>query len=317
VSETVDSFYAVLLAEARIKLAESLVADAEQLEALTAKQIEAGKGTATEKTRVRMAVEAAIQALHGHEFELAVAKAKLRPLIGRTASDPDFEVVGTLDVKAVVPVPELQDAIALAEAHRPDLTSDRTAIAQSAATVHWEQRKAKPQVAITPGWSYQYQRQITGFRNGSLLDVGVQFALPVSDRNQGNIRKAQWQLAETRLNHQANVADVRAEIEIVIASYADAVEDVTEHDDPATLKAALEMAKKADAEFQTNQRKLVELLDIRRVSSEQQIRHVEFQAAYWRALNKLNTVVGLTAYDPATAKTVPIEYGKAKEPAKK
>ena len=63
------------------------------------------------------------------------------------AADADFEVVGTLGVKAMISVPDLRAALALAEQHRPDLIADRSAIAQSAA-VHLEQRRAKPQNPI-------------------------------------------------------------------------------------------------------------------------------------------------------------------------
>src|SRR5262249_10270583 len=157
--------------------------ETKQIQALVGKQAEAKKAGDVDKNQVRLAVHEALLAVHARELDLASLKARLRPLIGRTATDPDFAVVGALRVKGVVPVPDLKAAIALAELHRPDLISDRNSIAQAGAVVNLEQRKAKPQVAITPGWSYQYQRNITGFRNGSMLDVGVQFSLPITDRN--------------------------------------------------------------------------------------------------------------------------------------
>jgi len=317
VSDTVDTFYAALQAEGLLRLARENLEDAEQLQSALAERAAAGKATVADADRAKLAVLDATLALSEREMNLKIAKAKLRPLIGRTARDSDFDVVGTLDVKAVVPVPELEEALTLAEAHRPDLAGGRHAIAQAAAAITSEQRKAKPQVTLQPGWSYQYQRAITGFRNGSLLDVGVQFSLPLTDRNQGNIRKAQWQLAEARFTHAADLADVRAEVEMAVAAYDDAVDDVTHNNDPATLAAAIELGKKARTEFDTGQRKLVELLDARRAALDRRERDVEFRGTYWRALNKLNAVVGLTAYDPATSKTVPVEYGKDEEPKKK
>jgi cobalt-zinc-cadmium efflux system outer membrane protein len=303
----------VLQTEALVKIAQQDLEDARQLQAVIAKQTEGGKGSDAEKHRVRLLVLDATLALSGREQDAKNAKAKLRPLIGRTAADPDFEVVGTLDVTAVVPVPELKDAIALAEIHRPDLMSDRHTLARASASVHLEQRRAKPQVALTPGWSYQYQRNINGFRNGSMLDVGVQFSLPITDRNQGNIRKAQWQLAEAQYTNLANLADARAEVEVAVAAYDDAVDDITANNDPETLKGALALRRASDEDFAAGRRRLVEVLDARRVSSERQVRNIEFQATYWRTLNRLNTVVGLNAYDPATGAKTPVQYGKNKE----
>jgi cobalt-zinc-cadmium efflux system outer membrane protein len=313
VSQTVDTFYAVLQAEQMLKLAEEEHEEAKAVQALVAKQAAA---TEVEKNRIRLEVLELYLNIHARELDLATVKAKLRPLIGRTASDPDFEVVGTLDVKACVPVPDLRAAIALAEQHRPDLISDRHSVSQASAVIHLERRKAKPQMYITPGWSFQYQRQITGFPNGSMLDTGIAFTLPITDRNQGNIRKAQWQLAQARYTEMADTADVRAEVEIIIATYSDAVEDVTENDDPATLKGAIELRKKADTEYAAGQRKLNEVIDAHRAGAERQARHVEFLATYWRVLNRLNTVVGLHAYDHATGATIPVEYGKEKEKEK-
>ena len=61
----------------------------------------------------------------------------------------------------------------LADANRPDLISDRHEIAQASAHVELERRRARPQVSIVPGLTYQDQRHITGFRNGSLFDIGI------------------------------------------------------------------------------------------------------------------------------------------------
>ncbi len=52
--------------------------------------------------------------------------------------------------------------------------------------------------------------------------------------------------------------------------------------------------KKAETEFVAGQQRFVALLDARKIHQKWQKRHVEIQATYWRTLNKLNTVVGLT-----------------------
>jgi cobalt-zinc-cadmium efflux system outer membrane protein len=88
----------------------------------------------------------------------------------------------------------------LLEAHRPDLASRRKAIDQANALVQLERWKAWPEVAIQPGWTYQNQRSIDGFHNGSMFDIGISSTLPFTDRNQGNIRKAQALAAQRRFS---------------------------------------------------------------------------------------------------------------------
>src|SRR5262249_54781948 len=160
----------------------------------------------------------------------------------------------TLAVTGVVPPPKLEEALALAEAHRPDLLSGRKAIDEANAVVELERRRAKPQVAIQPGWSYYDQRHINGFRNGSMFDIGISTTLPLTDRNQGNIRKARAHLQERQLTYQGDRADALAEVEASVASYGDAVEHLTRFNTPETLKAAHDLRKNMEAAYRAGDR---------------------------------------------------------------
>jgi len=311
-AETVDRFYEVLQAEEFLKLAEKSYEEMKELQEQVGKLVAAGKAGEIETKRVRLEALEAMLNVHGRELDLASAKAKFRPLIGRSATDPDFDCVGKLEVKAVVPPPNLAEALTLAEAHRPDLHAARMAIAHAEAATSLERRRAKPQVAVQPGWSYQFQRPINGFPNGSMLDIGLSVTLPITDRNQGNIRRAELQARERAFTYEADRADILAEVEIVIAAYDDAVEDVTENNDPATLRDALELHAKIEAEFRAGNRKLVEVLDAHRAYRDRVARVVEFEATYWRMLNRLNAAVGLSAYDHERSMKRPVKYDEKK-----
>jgi cobalt-zinc-cadmium efflux system outer membrane protein len=244
---------------------------------------------------------------------LEIAKARLRPLIGRTAADPHYEVEGVLKVKAVVPPPKLEEAVALADAHRPDLIAGREAIEQANAVVELERRKGKPQVAIQPGWTYQNQRYVDGFRNGSMFDIGISTTLPFTDRNQGNIRKAKAAVEERQFSSQGDRADVLAEVESSLAIYADAVEHLTQFNTPETLQAAYSLRKNMEAAYRAGNRKLIELLDAQKAYQSRLARTIEFESTYWRALNGLNAAVGLKAYDQERAATQPLGKGAEKQ----
>ena len=47
-------------------------------------------------------------------------------------------------MSAVVPPPKLEEALKLADAHRPDLRAGRKVIDQANAVVEFERRRAKP-----------------------------------------------------------------------------------------------------------------------------------------------------------------------------
>ena len=302
-AQTVDAFYEVLADEAYFKLAEKNLEELMDLEKVTEELAKNKKVGALELDRIKLAVHEALLDRHDRELALDVAKTRLRPFLGRTAADADYEVEGVLTVTAVVPPPKLEEAVALAEAHRPDLLSGRKAIDQANAVLELERRKAKPQIAIQPGWSYYDQQEINGFRNGSMFDIGISTTLPITDRNQGNIRKAQAQVNERQFNYQGDRADALADVEASVANYSDAVEHLTLFNTPATLKAARNLRKNMEAAYRAGDRKLIELLDAHKAYRDRLAHVIEFESFYWRTLNSLNAAVGLRAYDPERAAT--------------
>jgi cobalt-zinc-cadmium efflux system outer membrane protein len=306
VARTVDVFYEVLEDDAYFKLSEKNLEELMDLEKLTEELAKDKKVGGLELDRIKLAVHEALLERHDRELALDLAKARLRPFLGRSAADADYEVDGTLTVTAVVPPPKLEEAVALAEAHRPDLVSGRKAIDQAQAVVELERRKAKPQVAFQPGWSYQDQAHQTAFRNGSMLDLGVYTTVPLTDRNQGNIRKAQAQVDERQFTYQGDRADALAEVEASVASYDDAVEHLTKFNTAETLKAAHDLRKNMIAAYRNGDRKLIELLDAQKSYLDRLGHVIEFESFYWRSLNKLNAAVGLKAYDPEKGATQPI-----------
>jgi cobalt-zinc-cadmium efflux system outer membrane protein len=306
-AQTVDAFYEVLADEEFLKLAKANHKELVEIEKVTQGLAKDKKAVTMELHRLKLAVLEAFLEIHERERILAAAKAHLRPLIGRSATDPDFELDGTLTVKAVVAPPKLADALALADANRPDLLSDLHDIDRAHAVVKLEKRKAKPDVSIIPGWSYQDQKHINGFRNGSMFDIGIATSLPLTNRNQGNIRKAQSVAREMQFTYQADRAEALAEVESTLADYEDAVEDLTQNNSPVTLKAAIDLWKEMAAAYRAGERRLVDLLDAHWAYRERLAHNVEFEATYLRKLNKLNMVVGVQAYDAGQSPTVPFE----------
>jgi cobalt-zinc-cadmium efflux system outer membrane protein len=313
IGHTVDAFYEVLTDQAYLKLAEENLAELRAMEKLTLAMAKAKKVGKLETDLVKLAVLEALLARHDRELELQVAKARLRPLLGRTAADPDYELEGVLTVSAVVPIPKLADALALAQANRPDLLSDQHSIAQARAQVEQERRKAWPSVSVIPGWTYQNQHSIDGFRNGSMFDIFLSTTLPITDRNQGNILKARSQEREQVRTYLADRADVLAEVEAAVVTYDDAVEHLTQFNSPVTLKSAYELRKNMEAAYKAGNRTLQESLLAHQAYRSRLAHVVEFESTYLRALNKLNMVVGLNAYDQKTQATQRVQYDQGKK----
>jgi cobalt-zinc-cadmium efflux system outer membrane protein len=304
---TVDAFYEVLSDDAYFKLSEKYLEDLMELEKVTQEMAKDKKVGPLELDRMKLAVHEALLERHDRELALEVAKTRLRPLIGRTAADEDYEVEGKLEVTAVVPPPKLEEVLALAEAHRPDLIASKKAIELANATLEHERKKAKPSVAIQPGYTFQNQHYVDGYRNGSSFDIGLSMTLPFCDRNQGNIQKAQAMVRERHFSYLGDRADILADVEASRANYDDAVEHLTQFNTQETMKAAEDLRKNMEAAFRSGDRKLIELLDAHKSYRDRFGHVIEFRAFYWQSLNRLNASVGLKAYDPDKVATEPVE----------
>lgn len=89
------------------------------------------------------------------------------------------------------------------------------------------------------------------------------------------------------------------------------MEDVTQNNSPETLKAAHDLRDRMAAAYAAGNRTLLDYLNAHQAYRQRLERVIEFEANYWRKLNKLNTVVGAKAFS--------VEHGdvlKVGEPAK-
>jgi cobalt-zinc-cadmium efflux system outer membrane protein len=296
VGRTVGAFYTILANEKYLKHVEEYLAELEALQKLTDELAATKKVGKIEIDRIKLAVLEVFLEKHDRERAFEVSKAQLRPLIG-LPPDVEIEAEGVLDIPTrVVPPPKLAEAIALAEAHRPDLISDRFDIDRARANVEVERRKAHPLVSISPGWTYQNQHAITGFRNGSMFDIGLNTTLPFTDRNQGNIMKARALEAEAHHTYMADRADVFAEVETAVLNFEDAVEHLG-FNSPETLKAAYALRSQMEAAYRNGTRSLQEMLLAQQAYRDRLAHVIEFASDYYHMLNKLNMAVGLNAYD--------------------
>ncbi len=292
ITATLDAFYDVLEAKAQVKLATEDLDDLKRIEKITEAAIKGGGASAIELDRIRLAVLDSQRELRRRQLLLQTARSRLRPLLGRRHVDPDFDVIGELGIQGTMPPPAVDDAIAVAEKNRPDILSDLRDIRRAEAALASEERKAKPEVRFQTGMSYQQTKFITGLPSQRFLDFYLTTTLPTTDRNQGGIARAMSDLRQKHFTLQADLAELRAEVEQAVETYRTALQIVLA-DDPATLKSAKEVRDKTEAAFKAGGRRLIELLDAQRAYRDRIRASISAQADYWRALNRLNSAIGI------------------------
>ena len=291
VAEAASAFYDVLETKGLLALARQDVTNLERVEAALAKAVEAGGKTQVELNRLRLDLALARRAVRDAETALVTAKAKLRAIIGRSNSDPDFDVSGSLDAQLNANLPAPEEAFELAVQNRPDLSSLRWKISQARASVVAADRAAYPQVSPMFGYTRQFQQKAIGFPDASSWTAAATVTLPLFDRNQGNRAKARSTVTQNQYLYDAAVVALRAEVTTAAQEYKAA--QTTAADIAAEqLKLSREVFDAITLAYQTGGRPLVDLLDAERTFRDTYRSYVSSRAAYWRAVYRYRAAIG-------------------------
>jgi cobalt-zinc-cadmium efflux system outer membrane protein len=294
IAQTVDSFYDALEANLALKLAEQRLVRYQQLESAAKERKKGKEPSSLEQRRISLTILDIRREIRKGRATLESAKSKLRANMGRPPEAPDFVVEGTLAVRAIAPELTVAQAWALAEQQRPDLIAARRAIDAAQAAITREEKRAFPQVAVSPGVDYQDQLRITGFRNPWLWTAQLTTTLPLTDRNQGHIMLAQAQLRSSQASLMAALTDARAEVEQAIAEYTEAANGIT-NEDVASLRTARDVLDETVAAYRKGDKTLIDALDAENGYRDRQRANLANLADYWQALNHVNAAVGQRA----------------------
>jgi len=291
VAGTIAAFYDVLEAQALFDLGREDLDNLKHVETITADRVALGGVGTIELDRIRLAVFDSQREVRNREIVLATSAAQLRAFLGFTDVAPTFAVQGSLEVPTPAAPLTVEDALARAEQNRPDLISLRRQLAKAEADILVEQKKVYPEVTPHIGYTRQFQEKAIGFPDVNDWGVGVEMTVPLFDRNQGNIAKAQSVQRQTNLNLRAQLVDLRAEVEQAVKAYQTAYVTVTT-DDPAQLKVAENVRDKIRAAYELGGKPLIEVLDAQRAYRDTYRLYIMGRSGYWHTLHRLNAAIG-------------------------
>ena len=202
--------------------------------------------------------------------ELAFRKAKIRLL--ELVGEPDYERAGRIEVNNQLQAPKVElNLSALKEsalANRPDVKVAAAEVSLAESTIKLERSRAKGEVTPYVG----YKR--VGVDNTVL--AGVTVPLPLGNRNQAGIARAEAQqkVAETNLSLARNRA--LAEVETAYRAYETAREQVRAYE-TGLLRQADESREIQLGAYQEGAAELITLIDAQRTRT-------EIRANYYRAI---------------------------------
>jgi cobalt-zinc-cadmium efflux system outer membrane protein len=291
VRDAAVAYYDVLEAKGLLDTARQDVENLTKLEAANKKAVDAGGKPVVDLNRVRLDLLKSQQALREAEATLVDAKARMRAFLGRSDSDPNFDLVGNLDAPLGAEPLSAEEAFTLAQENRPDIQSLRWQVSKAQSAIIVERRKAYPQVTPQFGYTRQFQTGPIGQPDADSWNIALTTTLPVFDRNQGNRDKAESVEVQNRFNLQAGLVDLRAEVDQAVQDHRTAYQNAKSIAQDQ-LKLAKDILDSITQAYSAGGRPLIDVLDAQHNYRETYRLYITSRANYWRSRYKLDAAIG-------------------------
>ncbi len=275
----------VLLAKANLSLARENLQAFNAIVDVNTSRVRAGDLAPVELERTRLASLQFQDAVQQSESQLVTATNQLQTLLGRATRSPAFAVVGELrrDQQPLVRADIQQQALEL----RPDLLALRREQARSAADLRLQIAQGKVDYTI----GAEFHRQQGNMKEGNLYGLTLSVPIPVFNRNQGEIERAQHEQAQIRAKIAALENDIRTEVQNAYAQYT-AARDVLQRIETNMLDRSREVRQTIEYSYRRGQASFLEFLDAQRAFNDTRQSYNQARADYARSLYRIEAVIG-------------------------
>jgi len=277
----------VLEARARLQLAEDNLQALERLVQLNERRLTSGAIPQLEVSRSRVAMLQYRGNVRSAQLALTQARLKLLPLVGRKPDDALVDIDDRLGLTPPIASPDLAALQQAARVSRPDLVAAQREQARTQADLRLQIAQGKVDYAL--GAEYRRQQGVNG--RGNLLGLFFSAPLPVFNRNQGEIARAEAECDKATRSVTALETDLAGEVASAYEEFDSSrlmLIDI-EHD---LLTPTTDARAGTTYMYQAGATSLLDVLDAQRAYNDTMDTYYSAQAAYRRAQAKLALVVG-------------------------
>jgi cobalt-zinc-cadmium efflux system outer membrane protein len=276
-----SQFIAAVLAQSQFDFAQENLTSFQQTIAISQARFDSGAMSESDLLKIK------IQQL---QFQMDVSSARLarlqalatlRQLLGYESVPENYQVAGTLAHQSVAL--NEQEARALAVQNRPDLRAAQLAVAAAQSQHTLAQANAKRDVTAQASYTH-----VAATNTGSLF---ANFELPIFDRNQGEVARTQYAIAQSQeLSLEQS--------SVVMTDVANAYEALRTDDQVVQLyesgyrKQAQDSRDISQYAYQRGAATLLDFLDAQRSYRAVELAYRQALAAYMVALEQLRQAVG-------------------------
>jgi outer membrane protein, heavy metal efflux system len=241
----------LLSQQERARILEEARSDLERVAKIVTGRRDAGEASEYDSLRVQTEFRAMDASLGDARGDLADARGRLATLLGCPGLSP--RVVGELKLDGAAPL-DVDALWAIASKRLPALAAARKDSEAASAAASAARRDAWPVPVLSGGASLTQDAQSTS------AIFGVSIPLPILDRNQGAVARAQAKEGEATLERKALEAETRADLERAVAVAVERRAALAEID-AAVSSRVPEMRSMAESAYREGRGDVLELLD--------------------------------------------------------
>ncbi|MBV8128403.1 MAG: TolC family protein [Planctomycetaceae bacterium] len=285
------AFVDVLDARETVRYARASVEGLCQVVKTTDEQVKKGLEPQSEVESATIQLDTAEVVLEQAETALRVAKRTLATLIHLAPQEADpLEVRGSIR-DPVPPPPPIEDLIRLALCTRPDVVSYRLGVRRAEAAITLERAERFPDVFVlyTPYSFTNYAPQ--GDKSATSWGIGAMVSLPLINRNQGNIARAQGNLSQTQIELVGLERQVVTDVERAGLEYG-STKGAVERLELSILPRARRLRDQKYGLYTQGQEHIVTYLNAQRDYNEVVRQYRDTLIRHRRSMLRLNTAVG-------------------------
>ncbi len=276
-----QAFVGVLLAKATLEFAEQDLKDFAEVVDLNRKRVTSGDLAEGDYLKISLQKLQFEQDVSAAEVALVQSKAALRQLVGYDTVAEDFDVVGELARHATAVSLEALEREAIAA--RPDLQVAHVNTKLAGSTFDLAQANRTRDVTF----EVEYDR--TGPVNG--VGFGLSFELPVHDRNQGEIARSRFAVAQAQETESAARVSVLTDVVNAHAAFRTS-EKVVSLYESGYLEQARQSREISRYAYTRGAAELLDLLDAERTYRSTELAYRQALAAWMTSVEQVNFVVG-------------------------
>ena len=289
-----QSFATALLARGNLALAHEVEASYDQTYKLNQIRYQKGDISEADLSKIATAKLESDQAVTQAEQGLATAKAALAFLLGVRTGIASFELQGVLAYRTL---DRLQgktpaDLLALGFDHRPDLRAAVATRKQNEELVAQARRAVFPDITIAASYTTQYlpppanNPGLATVVSPPILQIGASAPIPILYQQQGEIRRAESNLASARAAEAKARAQLVSDIAQGWAGYV-AARELVERMEGDLLKQAKLSRDLEQLMYQKGAASLLDFLDAERTYIATNLEYHQDLASYWDSVFQL------------------------------